>query len=72
MCGRFTLTVTWEELMTRYLIDPESVSPFTFPGTTSLLRRWSRRLLTTAAPTESVSAMGLVPSWAKDSRPEPK
>ena len=31
MCGRFTLTVTWEELMIRYLIDPESVSPFHIP-----------------------------------------
>lgn len=68
MCGRFTLTVTWEELMTRYLIDPESVSPFHVP-------RYN------IAPTQMVTAIihdgstnrigqlqwGLVPSWAKDS-----
>ncbi|AWP28624.1 MULTISPECIES: SOS response-associated peptidase [Paenibacillus] len=68
MCGRFTLTVTWEELMTRYLIDPESVSPFHIP-------RYN------IAPTQMVTAIindgstnrigqlqwGLVPSWAKDS-----
>lgn len=67
MCGRFTLTVTWEELMTRYLIDPESVSPFHIP-------RYN------IAPTQMVTAIindgsinrigqlrwGLVPSWAKD------
>ncbi|MEF7437039.1 SOS response-associated peptidase [Paenibacillus lautus] len=67
MCGRFTLTVTWEELMTRYLIDPESVSPFHVP-------RYN------IAPTQMVTAIihdgstnrigqlqwGLVPSWAKD------
>ncbi|ANY72020.1 SOS response-associated peptidase [Paenibacillus ihbetae] len=67
MCGRFTLTVTWEELMMRYLIDPESVSPFHMP-------RYN------IAPTQMVTAIihdgrsnrigqlqwGLVPSWAKD------
>ncbi|MGG3509615.1 SOS response-associated peptidase [Paenibacillus lautus] len=67
MCGRFTLTVTWEELMIRYLIDPESVSPFHIP-------RYN------IAPTQMVTAIindgstnrigqlqwGLVPSWAKD------
>lgn len=68
MCGRFTLTVTWEELMTRYLIDPEMTSPFHIP-------RYN------IAPTQMVTAIihdgnanrigqlqwGLVPSWAKDS-----
>lgn len=67
MCGRFTLTVTWEELMMRYMLDPESVSPFHMP-------RYN------IAPAQMVTAIihdgrsnrigqlqwGLVPSWAKD------
>ncbi|KKO52162.1 SOS response-associated peptidase [Paenibacillus sp. DMB20] len=67
MCGRFTLTVTWEELMNRFLIDPESLSPFHVP-------RYN------IAPTQMVAAVihdgarrrigqlrwGLVPSWARD------
>ncbi|WP_054957238.1 SOS response-associated peptidase [Paenibacillus dakarensis] len=67
MCGRFTLTVTWEELLSRFLIDPDSVSPFHAP-------RYN------IAPTQMVAAVihdgerrrmgqlrwGLVPSWAKD------
>ncbi|MGM1050331.1 MAG: SOS response-associated peptidase [Bacillota bacterium] len=68
MCGRFTLTVTWEDLMERYLIDPESTSPFHTP-------RYN------IAPTQMVTAVihdgvrrrigqlrwGLVPSWSRDS-----
>ncbi|GAB6929756.1 SOS response-associated peptidase [Paenibacillus sp. JCM 10914] len=67
MCGRFTLTVTWEELLTRYLIDPELLTPFHVP-------RYN------IAPTQMVTAIindgtanrigqlqwGLVPSWSKD------
>lgn len=67
MCGRFTLTVTWEDLMERYLIDPQSTSPFHTP-------RYN------IAPTQMITAViddgrrrrigqlrwGLVPSWARD------
>lgn len=67
MCGRFTLTITWEELMNRFLIDPEPLSPFHVP-------RYN------IAPTQMVAAVihdgarrrigqlrwGLVPSWARD------
>lgn len=67
MCGRFTLTVTWEELLSRFLIDPESTNPFHAP-------RYN------IAPTQMVAAVihdgvrrrigqlrwGLVPSWARD------
>ena len=67
MCGRFTLTVTWEELLNRYLIDAASAAPFHTP-------RFN------IAPTQMVAAVihdgarrrigqlrwGLIPSWAKD------
>lgn len=67
MCGRFTLTVSWEELLSRFLIDPESTGPFHSP-------RYN------IAPAQMVAAVihdgvrrrmgqlrwGLVPSWAKD------
>ncbi|RSK29423.1 SOS response-associated peptidase [Bacillus sp. HMF5848] len=68
MCGRFTLTVTLEELLMRYY-DAKSVTPFHTP-------RYN------IAPTEMVTAVihdgqtnrigelrwGLVPSWAKDDK----
>ncbi|NMO94639.1 SOS response-associated peptidase [Paenibacillus lemnae] len=67
MCGRFTLTVTWEELMNHFLIDAESLPPFHTPKYN-------------VAPTQMVAAVihdgrsrrigqlrwGLIPSWAKD------
>lgn len=67
MCGRFTLTVTWEELLKRFLIDPDAIDPFHAP-------RYN------IAPTQMVAAVihdgvrrrigqlrwGLVPSWARD------
>ena len=67
MCGRFTLTVTWEELMTRYLIDPESVSPFHIPRYNIAPTQMVTAIINDGRPTESVRQWGLVPSWAKDS-----
>jgi len=68
MCGRYTITVTMEELMLRYLADEPAV-PFHLP-------RYN------VAPTQLVPAVvsdgqrnrlgllrwGLIPPWAKDER----
>lgn len=67
MCGRYTLTVTWEELLRRYLIDPDSVSPFHIPRyniapsqqVTAIIHDGTRRRI-------GQLQWGLVPSWAKD------
>ncbi|MBN3526087.1 SOS response-associated peptidase [Paenibacillus apiarius] len=69
MCGRFTLTVTLEQLMAYYSIDPGPAIPFHAP-------RYN------IAPSQSVPALihdgtklrlgplkwGLVPAWAKDDK----
>ena len=67
MCGRFTLTVTWEELMTRYLIDPESVSPFHVPRYNIAPTQMVRAIIHDGS-TNRIGQLqwGLVPSWAKD------
>lgn len=66
MCGRYTITMTWDELLLRYYID-EDMPPFHTP-------RYN------VAPTQMVPAViahegknrigemkwGLIPSWAKD------
>jgi len=69
MCGRYTITITWEELLLRYYIDGESVSPFhvprynVSPGT----------MIPAIIAHEKVNRMGLlkwglIPSWAKDEK----
>ncbi|QCT02378.1 hypothetical protein E6C60_1663 [Paenibacillus algicola] len=68
MCGRFTLTASWEELLDYYMIGEQTQPAFHIPQYN-------------IAPTQMVAAVihdgqrrrigqlrwGLVPSWAKDS-----
>ncbi|UUZ94376.1 SOS response-associated peptidase [Paenibacillus sp. P25] len=70
MCGRYTITVTWEELVLRFLLDPRP-APYQ-PRYNAAPGQWIPAIV--GGPDEGAGKprrfgelrWGLVPSWAED------
>lgn len=69
MCGRYTITVSWEELLLRYYIDGESVTPFHVPRY-NVSSGTHIPAITNTDGQNRIGPLkwGLIPFWAKDEK----
>ncbi len=68
MCGRFTITVTLEELLTRYLIDDSKISVFKPNYNVAPMHNIPAVIGSDEESRLGELRWGLVPVWAKDDK----